>query len=331
MIKKIFNRIFSINTLLLLFSTIIGLLLAEFLVRKYSPRHNIWDYKVALVQDGFRMSCIPNSTFQHTNQENEYDVEVLIDENGFRDQKDITTSEDKDIILLGDSFSFGYGVTESDRFGNILQTMIPDSISIYNIANPNCHFLNTKANLNYAKEKGLKGQKMIFAVCMENDLLNYKNVKIPKPSKSINIKKWLHENSSLKAFVGEYIHNSDILQNAFIALGGVNDNSIFKVSDEVIESSVNELITQIKDYETLVVIIPSRYLWEEEHKAIALENHNKFIQRLIEKSLNVLDLKPFFEKKSENPLKELHFDFDGHWNKKGHQLAAEAIAELSLF
>jgi len=328
MIKKIFKRIFSINTLVFLFSTIITLLVAEFLVRTFLPRYNIWDYKVALVQDGFRMSCIPNSTFQHTNQENEYDIEVSINEYGFRDQKDIKASRDKDIILLGDSFSFGYGVAEADRFGNILQSMIPDSVSIYNIANPNCHFLNTKENLNFAKKIGLKGQRMIFGVCMENDLLDYENVKNPSPPSTWkNMKIWLHKNSSLKAFVGDYIDNSEIIQNAL----GENNNSLFVISDEIIENAVNELVQQIKDYKTLIVIIPDRLIWVEKHQAAVLKTHEKFIRKLKEKSLNVLDLKPFFAARSDNPLKELHFDFDGHWNKEGHQLAAEAIWELSLF
>ncbi len=324
MIKKIFN----VNVLLFLVSTILTLLLAEFLVRTFSPKHNIWDYQIPMVENGFSVLGIPNSTFQHTNQANEYQVEVKINQYGFREKKELESSKENSLIILGDSFSFGYGVEEEERFGNVLQNKIKDSLQVYNISFPKSHFLNYQENLNFAIKNGLRGKRIIYSICMENDLKEYENVRSPKPSNWKNIKKWFHNNSSLYAFVGEKIHNSELIEKILSGLGVMNDNSlprIYSVSDKAIESSAKLLAEQMKDYEVLVLIIPSRLVWVEEHKIKAIEIHQKFIKKLKEQSLNILDMKIIFDTASDKPLKEFYYDFDGHWNLKGHQQAAGAI------
>ena len=322
------KKTFSINLFLFLLSTILSLLFAEFLVRTFSPQHNIWNYRLPLVKDGFKVLGVPNSTFEHKDQSQDYKVEVVLNQYGFRDKNDIKKSKKKDIVVLGDSFCFGYGVKEEERFGNVLQKKILDSLRVYNVAFPESHFLNYKKNLEYAESIGLKSKKMILGVCMENDLKNYEDVKKPIYSRWKNIKKWFHNNSNLYAFVGQKIHSSEIIENALNSLGVVNDNtlpSIYAVSDAAIESSVNELEKITKNYKALIVIIPSRLVWVEKHQTKANEIHQKMIQKLKEKSLNVLDIKFIFETKSEHPLKEFHFEHDGHWNSKGHELVAKEI------
>jgi len=331
MLKKIFN----VNILLFFVSTFLTLLFSEFLVRTFSPRHNIWDYKVPTIEEGWKSTSVPNTTFQHFDSEDEYSVEVKINKYGFRDSKDLSHSKEKDIVLLGDSFCFGYGVEEEERFGNILNQMIGDSIDVFNVSTPNCHFLTYYENLKYAKKLGLKTKRMIFGVCMENDILNYDEMSLPQPPQGWNhVKYWFHRNSSLYAFIGEKLHNSRILEKALHGLGLMNDNSVAVIStiqEQEIKSSAQHLAKIIEGYDELVLIIPSRYLWIEEHQAKALTVHKNFIQQLENKGINVLDMKPLIDEASDNPLHEIYFFNDGHWNLRGNQLVGEALSKSINF
>ncbi|HFB99239.1 MAG TPA: hypothetical protein ENJ53_00405 [Phaeodactylibacter sp.] len=330
MLRKIFN----INLFLFLLSTALSLLFAEFLVRTFFPEYVIWNYSLPLEKNGFRLLGHPNSTFVQKDQHKDFHVKVFLNQYGFRDKNDLKDSRKRDAVILGDSFCFGNGVEEEKRFGNVLQKMMSDSFNVYNIGIPSCHFLNYKSNLEYAKKLGLQTQKMILGVCMENDLKEYDKMKLDKESVWRNIKKWFNNNSALYAFVGQKIHSSEVIENILSGLGLMNDHtlpSMYAVSDAAIKSSADELEKITKDYDALIVIIPSRLVWIEKHQAKANEIHQKFIQKLKDKSLKVLDMKSVFDSVSQHPLEDFHFEHDGHWNTKGHQLVAKAIYEQLTF
>jgi hypothetical protein len=51
--------------------------------------------------------------------------------------------------------------------------------------------------------------------------------------------------------------------------------------------------------------------------------HREFVGALADRGLTVIDMKRTLDAHG-NPLSS-HFKKDGHWNKKGHILAAEAL------
>jgi hypothetical protein len=104
-------------------------------------------------------------------------------------------------------------------------------------------------------------------------------------------------------------------------LEGISAN---KYDTSVIESSAEKLQTLSEHYRLLVVLIPSRGLWVGQNRATEDHVHKAFVTSLKKRGVKVLDLRPIFEA-SGAPL-SYHFVNDGHWNPRGHRLAAEAIA-----
>jgi hypothetical protein len=74
--------------------------------------------------------------------------------------------------------------------------------------------------------------------------------------------------------------------------------------------------------------MPSRRLWvgKTADRAEAARIHQAFVKILKDSGMIVVDLRDRFEQ-SGNPL-SYHFAKDGHWNKEGHRLAAEALVEV---
>ena len=327
------KKLINVNVLLFLASTLISLLFAEFIVRFHLPEYNRWNYNVLHLDDGFNSTAIPNALNQYTNSRNEFNFECKINSYGFRDNEDLKLSRDSDITILGDSFCFGFGVEEKDRFGNVFKILIKEEdVNVFNLGISNCHFLNYQANLKYAQKLGLKSKKMILGVCMENDFLDYQNIQYPNSSKWLGIKDWFHKKSSLYAFVGSKIHSNKIIENLLFSLGISNKLQptqlpIYFQTDSLITQSIDLIKEITSDFETVVLIIPSRYLWVDEHKEKTNEVREKFIQQLRKESIPYLDIKPIFEAKSDNPLKEFYYDYDGHWNVEGNRIVGETIRD----
>ena len=323
-----FNKIININIFLFILSTILTLLLMEVLVRTFSPESNIWNFQIPLEREGFRMIGIPNLKMEHKSLGNEFNINLEFNKIGFRDHNNLKESSKEDYVILGDSYAFGYGVEEEDRFGEVLEKTLLDSLECFNLGIPSCHFLNSKSNLEYGLQLGLQTENMIFAVCMENDILKYEDIQEPTVSILKNIKSWGHKNSCLYNFAGKQIHSSKFIEDTLNQLGLVNKLEEKKILAEInqsVISSATYLEDLINEFNTIILIIPSRFLWMEEHKENANLQHQKFIEILMERSMNVIDMKPVFDSLSTNPLDDFYFKIDGHWKEEGHKVAAQAI------
>jgi hypothetical protein len=77
---------------------------------------------------------IPDHEFVHATDE--YRVTYRSNAQGFRDQRRRPPApDDRVVAIVGDSFSFGYGVAFEDTFGAILETRLPHT-QVYNFALP---------------------------------------------------------------------------------------------------------------------------------------------------------------------------------------------------
>lgn len=116
----------------------------------------------------------------------------------------------------------------------------------------------------------------------------------------------------------------------FIKLKLINPNLDYiyytKFSNKVINSTVNKLKNISKDYNSIILVIPSRALWYGDHMVEADQIHKTFINKLKNNKFDYLDLRKVFEK-NDDPLKNLHLFNDGHWNSKGHEITAKEIFE----
>ncbi len=331
---KINKRNIIINGLIVLLSTFITLLLVEFGMRYFYPRYNPNGNIVFQEMEKGLILAPPNFIGRHWRTSGDFDVSVNINEYGLREKKELTDSDEDDVFVVGDSFSFGHGVEEEERFSNVMQNLFSDSIKVYNIAISSSHILNYQKRLDYVKKNGGQVKKIIVGLCMENDILDYDKVyrewqSRGEQKKSYSFKKWLHHNSCLYNFFAISMKSEGGVRSFLVRTGIIKDVILSyeskKINNLELNSSIIQLQKLIGETESLVVLIPSQLIWVDGHKEITLDNHQRFIELLKANQIQYLDAKTILENHSINPLQTLHFKYDGHWNKNAHKLIAEAI------
>ena len=327
------NRNSIINCMIFFVTLIVCFVLLEQVVRKiypqYDPSGNIVFEKKG---DGLVLAPANFSGRQWRNS-GDFNVGIEINQYGFRDQKDLVQSRSKDIFIVGDSFSFGHGVEEKERFGNVFQELMKDSIHVFNMGISHSHFLNYEKHIEYAKNKGANIQNIILGVCMANDIHDYDALsKIKSPSKPFNrlsAKDWLNKKSCLYNFIAYRLQSNQMLRIFLVKMGLVKSKVSLTASTiygkKLLDNSANQLQTMLKGYNHLIIIIPLISNWKGERRRKITEEHAYFISQLQKRNLSVLDIKPVFESQNPDPVTPFHFQHDYHWNKKGHQLVGESI------
>jgi hypothetical protein len=105
--------------------------------------------------------------------------------------------------------------------------------------------------------------------------------------------------------------------------GLVNKNVI---DDKVLISSKDELIMIVRSVDKAVVlIIPSRNLWQVGYADTERMIHDKFVRMLLKEGVSVVDMRPALE--ATGSPTEYYFKTDPHWNEDGHALAARLLAD----
>ena len=266
----------------------------------------------------------------------DYNVPVQINSLGLRDHKDACSIEPADLVVVGDSFSFGHGVKEPERFSNLLEKSL--NRKVYNIAIPT-DFDGYAKLVQYVEHCGAQVKNLLIGVCMENDLQLYSRVSIAARKAAhtatrswlpfMRFKEWLSYDSTAYRLITTQIHIRPALTRLFTGIGLIDDNikaglkNIY--SEELIRESAQKLGDLAERYDSWIVIIPSRMLWAGGNEIAEDRVHREFVQALRSRNLKVIDLRPDFEQ-SGDPL-QYHFKFDGHWNAAGHRLAADLIAK----
>lgn len=264
----------------------------------------------------------------------DYDVEVAFNRHGLRDAKDLADAKPEDLFVAGDSYSLGWGVEESERFSDVLDELLP--VGVYNLSIPTD--LNGYARLlDYARARGAPVQRVIVGFCMENDLLDYGALG-DVPAKDTQrgalrkLKFWLTQNSALYLALTTVVQQSPTLQRLAARAGLITENIAGmrrnRYSKPILDASVDRLLRLIEPFDATVLVIPSRGLWVGGNEETERRVHDEFVAALRGGGVELVDLRPVFEATGE-PL-QFHFPNDGHWNPRGHHLAAEALAARIL-
>ena len=195
------------------------------------------------------------------------------------------------------------------------------------ISNKNDPIYNMKSIKNDIEIKN-----SIIGICMENDIVNYysdikdKNDEIGN-SFIHELKILGHKYSATYIFLTTAIHKSNILNKLFRKIGLINENLQYDPLPD--QSAVNDSIRALKELrlliknDPLIIIIPSRDLWNKEKSKKAFAIHVSFLALLESNGFNYLDLREPLERNND-PLKYF-FKNDPHWNSSGHELVAEEI------
>jgi hypothetical protein len=146
------------------------------------------------------------------------------------------------------------------------------------------------------------------------------------------VKAYLTGHSAFYIALTNTVHKTAWLRRIAVRLGLIIPNldgiPDLVGSTEALTTSALRVLQLARKRDTIVLTIPSRQLWvgETADRAEAARIHGAFIDILRNSGMIVVDMRDRFEH-SGNPL-SYHFANDGHWNKEGHRLAAEALAEV---
>ena len=118
-------RTWAARLALLGLTALVCLLLLEWLVRLFLPafhpaRQVVFLRGIRRNAEGIMLGT-PSTQINQRTAKGEYNVTVRFNRHGFRDAKDFTQGTARDIFVTGDSFSFGWGVEEPDRFSTALR------------------------------------------------------------------------------------------------------------------------------------------------------------------------------------------------------------------
>ena len=272
----------------------------------------------------------PGAVARQQKNTGDFDVIVRIGPRGLRDDKDVAGATVDDIAVVGDSFAWGWGIEDGERFSDILQGLL--GRRVYNVSAPT-NLTGYAALLDYAQALGGRFGRAVVAVCMENDLYDYDTPQPPPAGGAAEagweLREWLDRNSAAYFLVTATVHQTPWLERIAVRSGVITPNiegiarNVY--SEAAIESSARKVAElALKSPKLLVVIIPSRGLWAGNNRAVEEQVHTGFVVALARRGIDVLDLRPLW-KAGGRPL-DYHFANDGHWNARGHRLAAEAIA-----
>ncbi|MDA1090941.1 MAG: hypothetical protein O3A85_11610 [Proteobacteria bacterium] len=311
-------------------------LAAEFAVRLAQPELNPARHlRFEASQNGLPTLGPRNTEQRQIKNTGDFNVMIRFNRYGLRDSKDLATSTEEDIFLVGDSFTFGWGVKENERISEQLQTL--SGRRVFNLSIPT-GFNGYEKLLDYATANGARIKNVIIAVSMETDLGLYDKASAPKdavptpPSGAGNILKrikgYLTDNSALYVLTTTLIHRTSALKALAVGTGFLTPNlegvRKYEFSQQVIESSARRLQKIAVRFNTTVVVLPSRALWAGDHQTVEGRRHSTFVKRILDRGLDVIDLRAAFEA-GGNPL-IYHFANDPHWTPRGHALAAKVLA-----
>jgi hypothetical protein len=311
-------------------AALVGLMVAEGVARVVAPAYNP-SGRVAFtrLRDGTPIGP-PGAVRRLVKNTGDYDVLVRFNSLGLRDSKSIGISGIDSIFVVGDSFAFGWGVDEAQRFSNVLEDRL--GRLVFNISAGAADFDGYDHLVHYAEVNGARIGTLIVSVCMENDLREYGPDETGrKVSGTIaGAKAFLTEHSAIYGLMTVVVHRTPWLERAALQTGLLSSNlaavAESDASEAAVKSSAVRLRRLVAGRRAIILIVPSRGLWvgSDAHRWLVGGTHDAFVRALRQAGLKVVDMRPIFEQQA-NPL-SLHFANDGHWNAAGHRIAGEMLA-----
>ena len=331
-VRPLFRSIFGFLTVC--GASVLTLVVLEYVIRWsypiYDPSGHIRFFED---QDDGPVLGPRNTVLQQVKNTGDFNVRVAFNKFGLRDDRDITTAERDDIFVVGDSIAFGWGVEAADRVSERLEAAT--GRRVFNISSPG-DLDNSKRLIAYAESFGAPVRRVIVIFGTEVRLIDYgnkSNAGAPAVLRRegmflLRIKNFLMENSALYFLLTSAVHQLPPVRDLAIRAGLIVPNlegvPIRDYSREAIVSTADRLAALVRGYDATIVVAPSRGLWTGPSRAIEERTHSEFIAELKRRDLDVLDLRPEFER-GGRPF-EYFFQHDSHWSPRGHALAAEFIA-----
>jgi hypothetical protein len=331
--------------ILVIISTIIALLILEIGLRIFFPQEEL-----IRLTDPTLQWFEPSAEYGFLNKKNftvdypftGYDFIMHVQTNSFGHRyKEYNVAEFKDkrykkVLLLGDSFMFGFGVNMEDHMATHLDNLLNDNHDSFTIINSGVDNWSTIQEVTYAKDhfQVFNPDYIVLLFCGndpdgDDNFLAYKNGNEDKGTIRFPGKIFLKNHSHLYRFI--YYRYVILRHNIKIKAKLKEDENLTldKQSGYVITPEQWEKTYKIiKDFhadflkfnEKGVVLILATAPWDNEQrqKLKALSNG---------KNLFYIDL---YDETIDLPVEKTRLKHDGHWSELIHLMSARKLANKIL-
>lgn len=318
------------NFLLLSGTILCMLFMTELLVRYFLPEfipehvfynHYLLEKNADVRVDG--VALVESNTFHHASPSGEFDVIYNYNRHGLRDKNDIAFADPAGLLAVGDSYTFGHGIREEERFSSLVADC--SGMSVFNASVPT-DLDGYEKLIDYANSiKETPFARLLIGVTMENDIFRERET-IPESVPVLyELKRFLISHSALYIFMRFTIAANPLTTRL---VDPTEQNEGFDSVE--VQASVDKVASLAARASTTVLIIPSRFLWSanSSERRNADKVHEQFVHSLKQKSIDIVDMRGYYERDSSP--QQYYFHVDGHWNTAGHALAADVLCEYLL-
>lgn len=145
------RKTFFFNIVLLIFSVCSTMMLLEVLIRIWYPQ--VESAKWIVLHKKYGKFQRKNFVGKYVNRKADNMIEIRTNSLGLRDKEyDLSDTESKRILLIGDSFTFGWGLAENAIFSTKLDSLLNESLGRYIVINAGVPDWGTIQETEYAKD-----------------------------------------------------------------------------------------------------------------------------------------------------------------------------------
>lgn len=288
--------------------------------------------------------------------QDDFDTAVTVDSRGMRGGKDTPYARRPGvsrIAVLGDSFTWGYGVEESQRFTELLQEKLPRT----EVLNFGCSGYGQDQEWLLLRQEALKyGPSLVIVMVhpasdlddntnsyrglyekplfyLQDGKLRLTNVPVPPATPGKKLHRALSRRLTLWNLAANVRWRGLALSARFIGLvdgllgTGVRNRQAALAPDEMTCLLAREIdrTARSRGAKTLFVLIPD--VLPAGNRPVEQPRFEALRRRLRESRLPVLDLAAAFEAHASRSAEPLTLAHDPHWNHAGHKVASQAIYE----
>jgi hypothetical protein len=284
----------------------------------------------------------------------EFDVQVDLDEDGFRrttEPERAARTASRRLFVLGDSFTWGWGVDQGQGFVDLIASAYPDA-EVHNLGLSGTGTVIAHRLLERHVLPELRPGDAVLLVTFENDLADNLGrnhdrwlhaavqdgevsiVAAPSPDGTRHVKDWFKQHSclfNLAAFVADRLK---LARKQARAVAEPREGAGGATAVEADEALVyRHFLALIRDAVVergatfTVACIPPRDLYEGQgtDREGGATRHSLMLDAPHQLGIPTLDLLPPLSAPSDELARPLTFAFDEHWTETGHRIAADAM------
>ena len=351
--KKI--RGIFLNIIMLIIVVIVVIAALEIFTRLFLPQ----DLNYLQFDSNLRYKGVNN--IETTFKTKEFNNTIKLNDKGLRDYNHDYESNKYRILFLGDSMTFGYGVEAEETYPKVLEKILNEKNNSYETINAGITAYNTAQELTYLETEGLKYKpNLVILGFMLNDVSgNYfegeafdiENNKLKAKYPVYNFS-FL---SKIKNYLSTHSHFARVIRKNLGLWSKMDENkkvwndrvikTIAGINWNEMNASWNKtflLINKMKEdldkenIKLLVVVLPTKEQIDDKQlkemvkdyklneSEIKIDNSQKIIGDYLKKN-KIIFLDLFKDFKNADKNNDFYYDYDGHFNKNGHEFAAQIV------